>query len=182
MKLSRTFHYFKYFRSFLTPGLDLVFPPSCEVCQDGRGPFALPTLCESCLANLLELRRPELSDRVTTLSAGIYRDVLKRLVLRAKLHGDSAPLPILAKLLTETYGRIPLDPPDLVTYIPPRPGHLRARGIHLPAAMARRFSRGLDFRLNRRVLAWTRETSPQMSLRAAERTGSCSGPSQHRRT
>jgi len=125
--------------------LDLLLPPRCAACAhvlDRRARGAAPqpgdALCARCLRRAAALVLPRfaaahLAPGVRAIGAFAYTGVVAEALRAVKVSGHHSAAAGLGALLRAT---VPLPPGVTVSWIPPSPRKLRARGVDLVRAIA----------------------------------------------
>ncbi len=177
IEVSRKLGNFKYFGRFLSAGVDLVFPPLCVACEETQGPWVLSTLCRKCFVAVLEPTRLSLPglEGVFALAAAKYKGVLKKWIPQAKFHSDPAALRAIEEVVAQAAMTSLPEIPELVTYIPGHPDHLRERGVSVPRWLARRVSKALHISLAHGLLRRNRIPLAQTALSRRERLENMEG-------
>lgn len=196
-KVAKTFRIsgspWRWCRAQLRRGLDLVFPPTCSLC-DGDLPAFSPgaAICESCEARLcldagpacrrcgMPAASPEARDCAdcrrrrwrfaATYRLGLYEGELREAVLRAKtLVGERLAMSLGRLLGRHAARQFAADGYDLVA---PVPAHWQRRVMHrshAAAAMAHALGGELGIPVAADLLACRRNIKRQSSLPLSER-------------
>jgi len=142
--------------------LDLIFPPTCEVCRQR----SLEALCPDCFSQV-KFMKPQLGVHC----AAAYDGVLRTAIHRFKFQGRKKladPLGImLVKYLSHDPG-LKMEEVDCLIPVPLHPRRLRQRGFNQAALLAAVVSRYYEVPVLP-ALARVRNTHPQFDLPRAER-------------
>lgn len=187
--------------SFLTPVIDLLFPPRCPVCGDSLaahgglcaacwGGLTIPgepacKLCQRPLADSMGvvteagegglcapcLGHPPLHDGIAAATA--YGDATRGLVLKFKHGGKVGLAPLLSRLMVARLPR--LEGQWLVVPVPLHRWRLWQRGYNQSALLAGRIARATGHRLLVDGLVRPKRTPSLGGLGAAERAKALSG-------
>lgn len=180
--------------SWLRCGFDLVYPPCCLVCGTGiRSRCGEPLVCQDCISKVrfaqpvcrrcgmpMPLGRsaddscPNCLGETWRFSSvesfGLYRDLLKDIVLRMK-HAVSEPLALaMGSFLADRLGQTRREhTPDLIVPIPSHWTRRWSRGTIPAVLLAESIARRRGWRLAPKLLYCRRRTEKQGTLSPAER-------------
>ncbi|MCC7460713.1 MAG: ComF family protein [Proteobacteria bacterium] len=135
-------------RAQITNSLDWLFPRVCYGCHTSHQPEQIPNLCIFCWENIAKIQRFKLMDtRVEVVSAGIYSDLLKKIVTQSKFKHHSMCIDFTFELIFSAFQKLPAKF-DYVTSIPSNYFRCLWRGVDLPGMLAKEISRksGIEFR------------------------------------
>ncbi|MEZ4846927.1 MAG: hypothetical protein R2877_08370 [Bdellovibrionota bacterium] len=100
----------------ISKGLDCLFPRVCFGCSQSHRPQRVPNLC-ILLGEISQPLRIKTTDRrVDILSAGLYQNLLKKIVTQAKFNRNSICTDFSLQLLVQTLGKNSA-PFDLITSV-----------------------------------------------------------------
>ncbi|HZH43482.1 MAG TPA: ComF family protein [Lysobacter sp.] len=149
--------------------------PLCRPCRD-----ALPWNAQTCARCALPLpptdadaggvcgaclRRPP--PQAAARAAFVYEGGLRRLLPRAKFHGDLAAARLLSGLMAERWRDVPR--PQALVPVPLHAARLRRRGYDQALELAKPLARALGMPLRADALRRVRDTAAQSDLSAAQR-------------
>jgi ComF family protein len=139
---------------------------TAEVCPICAAPTRLARICGSCRAEPPALD----GSRAACRFDGVVRSAVHDL----KYRGIQARAALLAELIAETLGRLPLAA-DVLVPVPLAPGRRRQRGFNQAELIAIRLGNRLGWPVEPSLLARLRETSRQVERSAGERRANVAG-------
>ena len=207
MRQTISFRVGKLALDFKKSFLDSAFPPHCITCETiilkARRKFllcpfcrdSLPLIsgpvCDQCGAPLPEHSQAQgscfsCSGRKlyfdSAICVGIYKGLLRKLVLRAKDSKYEHMAAVLAKLAwEETGGRLQLEKPDIIVPIPMHWRRRALRGVNSAELLAKTIAMNLHIPTKKRLLQRCKNTPPQAGLPQKERFSNVRGAFMQRR-
>jgi len=142
---------------FLKPLLDLVFPPSCEVCRRRSD----EVLCPDCF-NQVKFMKPQFGVYSATAYAGVLRTALHRLKFQKRKRLAEPLGVVLVQYLSQTQG-LKLAELDLIIPVPLHRHRYRQRGFNQAELLARIVGRYYELPVSN-VLERVRNTHAQFDL------------------
>lgn len=153
--------------------LDALYPPDavCFAC-DREAELDERYLCADCAPKIITMENLPCPAGLNGVSAGLlYNEAIQHCIYRLK-YGDAKYIARpLARLMRLPEGCMP----DYLVPVPLYPQRLKDRGYNQSELLARAFSEHTGITVQPFVLARTRQTVPQASLKKEERAGNVLG-------
>ncbi len=190
---------------FLENFLNMVFPPSCASCRKSlSGAAGFEVLCPECRADIEVIASPRCTvcgipftsfegpDHVcgkcigkrpvfdSAISLFVYKGTVRKLIHRAKFHGDGYALNVLCMMAGNILKSFNFPDDTTVVPVPLHISRLRDRGFNQAVSMAGNLFPGTMVRVD--ILARVRNTTPQMKLSVSERHANIRGAFSVRRS
>lgn len=153
--------------------LDALYPPDavCFAC-DREAELDKRYLCADCAPKIIAMENPSCPVGLNGVSAGlIYNEAIQHCIYRFKYGEAQYIARPLARLMRLPEGCLA----DYLVPVPLYPQRLRDRGYNQSELLARAFSEHTGIMVQTSVLARTRQTVPQASLKKEERAGNVLG-------
>ena len=151
-------------KNWLSPLLDLLFPPRCCACRN----FCAQALCQNCLQSVTYLNLSQDLNGYPTYCITAYEGVIKKAIGALKFRKKRLLLPLLQSIVAENIPRR-FRNADVLVPVPLSARRLKERGFNQAELLLQKFAQDLNKGLQTRLVVRNKNTKPLFSLTEIER-------------